>query len=153
LFGQLQVGGGVGQDMVFPYQPLEPSLQGGEVLFLHPQRQRLAVGLTVIEQVALVAFQHGTGDDFRVANAAFVRPGDETAKRLPSGTDSVLAVARHQHPFKMLSQVTGERVVCQGIDGILGGHHGRFDGCGLAYLDPLPQARHVSFRRLRLSLS
>lgn len=62
------------QDAILPRHPAEPSAQRYQPRVLAAEAERLAVFLAAMEQVPLVAFQHGPGDLGGFAETAFGAP-------------------------------------------------------------------------------
>ena len=145
---QVQIRRRVGQDVVLACEPLEPQLDRGQILRLHANAQGLAIGLAVVEQVALVALDHGPDDLGGRVNAALVYPADELADVLASGAHGVCAVAGDRHPFEVFFHVAHQQLARQRVNLVVRWAC-RFDGGAFAGLEELAFARH-GVRRLRV---
>ena len=134
---QRQLDGRVKQDAVLLGQPFEPGPQRGEAAELSADGERRAVGLAVVEQVALIALQDRPGDLARIGQPSLVAPGDEPPQRDAPAAHRVLGVAGDQHPFEVRLHRLGQWQVRQ-LVGLLAGPPGA--PAGLA--EPLPPCGH-----------
>ena len=107
--GKFELAGGVGQDVARAGEPFEPEFDRGQILQLHANGQRRSVGFAVVEQMALVALDHGLGDLARVVYAALANPRNEFADRLAPRAGGVRAVVADQHPLQVLVHVAQEQ--------------------------------------------
>lgn len=134
-----QIGGRVEQDTALRRQAFEPGSERGEAAELRADGERHAVGLAVVEQVALVALQDRLGDLARIGQAPLVALGDEPPQRDAPAADGVWTVARHQQRLEVRLHRLGQREVGERI-GFLAGPSGT--PAGLA--EPFPPGRHRS---------
>ncbi len=71
---QLQLRGRVMQDVILPRHPTEPHTQRDQAGVQRAEAQRLAVLLAVVEQMPLIAFEHGPRDLDRLRQPALFAP-------------------------------------------------------------------------------
>ena len=90
---QLQFRRRVVQDMVLAREPPEEHLQRAQVRVLGLERERLAVRAPVVEQVPLVALEHGLAHFDRSCDPALGAPKNEDPHVAVAKHDGALAVA------------------------------------------------------------
>ncbi len=90
--GEFEFAGGVGFEHVGAAEPGEEGLEGGEPLALGADGERVAVGLAVVIEVPLVAFEDRLGDLFGAAQIALLRPAQEGAETPAVAVNGFLGV-------------------------------------------------------------
>ena len=92
---QLDLGRRIVQDVILASHPTEPHTQGHKPRVLRTEAQRLAIGLAVVEQVPLIAFEHGPRDFNRLRDAALFQPVDEELDMTGAAPHRELGVVLH----------------------------------------------------------
>ena len=106
---QLQLRGRIVQDVVLPRHPLEPHPQRHQPRVLAGEAQRLPVLFAVVEQVTLIAFEHGPRDLERLGEPVFAAPVEEHPDMHPAHVQRALGEALHRQMTEMFVQQRGQR--------------------------------------------
>jgi hypothetical protein len=105
---QLQFARRVVEDEPLARHPAEPHAQGDQPRVLAAEAERLPVFLAVVEQVPLIAFEHGPRHVERFLDAALVAPLDEEADMHPAVLHGVAGVIADAQRFEMLLHDGGQ---------------------------------------------
>jgi hypothetical protein len=102
---ELDLGRRVVQHVPLPRGPLVEGPDGQQPLRLGPERQRVPVGLAVVEQVPLVGLQHRPGYPGRAGNAPLGQPRHHVGQLGPPVADGARRVAAGGH---VLAELIGQ---------------------------------------------
>src|SRR5262249_43282655 len=127
--GQLQFTGRVIEDMVVPRQPLEPGPDGQQAVELRAKGERLAVGLAVVKQEALVTFQDRLGDFARLVQATLLGPGNEASQIFASADDRLVGKVMDRQPFQELAEQKSKALRIAVVGQVVFAGHGCFSTC------------------------
>ena len=108
LLGQLQLRRRVVHDVVLSRHPTEPLAHGHEQGVLRTEAHRLAVLLAVMEEAALIAFEHGPRDLQRLLDAALLQPFQEALQLLAPRPCRGFGEAFDEQRFEILIQQRSE---------------------------------------------
>src|SRR6266478_1939630 len=97
---QLELGGGIGEDVVLAREIPEEGPQRDEPLLLGRKGERLAAFLAIVVEIAPVALQDRPGDLLRGADAALIGPADEPPYTLRSELCRARGVAARGEPLE-----------------------------------------------------
>ncbi len=113
------------QDVILASHPSEPHTQRHKPRVLRTEAQRLAIGLAVVEQVPLIAFQHWPRDFQRLRDAALFQPVDKELDVTGAAPHGVFRVVPHFEIFQVVAHQGFKRRL--GLGGrfalLYAGHH------------------------------
>jgi hypothetical protein len=98
---ELQLGGGVVEQVVLPREPAEEGPHRDEPGVLGAEGERLTVRLPPVVERALVALQDGLGDLFRGSEPALEAPGDEVPQARLTVLNRGESVVVHLEPLEI----------------------------------------------------
>src|ERR1700723_2333136 len=89
--------------MIAARQPAEPHAQRNQTRVLRTEAHRLAVLLTIEEEIPLIAFEHGPRDLDRLGQAALDAPLDELPDQELTIADRVRGVVLNEKRVQILA--------------------------------------------------
>ena len=109
-----RIGGGVGRDDVLLGEPRKPALQHAEPVVLGGDPERFTIGLAVLPEVPLVAFQNRPRDAGNAGEGSFLAPVGEPAQRVARAHERAGREVAHGEPFEIgvlaAQEIIGRRV-------------------------------------------